>query len=102
VPLLFFTLPYFLFIAFTTFRPSKSAQHIKPGVVVQIYNPSTWEAEAGEEFEARLDYTVKFKASLGYIVRLVSKIHHIICLCFIAQCPHSPSRTGHGVLNKHY
>jgi hypothetical protein len=35
--------------------------HIKPGLVVHIHNPSTWEVEAR---------SCKFKAGLSYIMRL--------------------------------
>ena len=35
----------------------------RPGIVVHTFNPSTWEAEAGREFEASLVYVVSSRTA---------------------------------------
>jgi hypothetical protein len=47
---------------------------VKPGVVVHAFNPSTWEAEAGEyEFEASLVYRVSSRTARAIQRNPVSK-----------------------------
>jgi hypothetical protein len=49
------------------FIPYSFIQHIEPGVVVHVCNPSTWKAEAGG---------LKVKAGLGSIVKPYLKKKH--------------------------